>query len=136
VKDQLDKDLELAFTDHVLTFEAAMGEPDPAAFERAWLKLGDLLRRELSERCLWRQSPRALGVLSADHWCQAEAFQELLTDLYVAAILMPLNGLEALARVSGTVEGAVERNLRSFLSQRQRRHQVRQSPGQDPSEEP
>lgn len=111
--------MDLVFTDHIRSLEPP--EDGSAGFDAAWKKLESELTRAIKRIGLWHLPPRYLGVEDAERWDHPRAFDDLAVDCYVYAILDRLPSLKALIEVSGTVEGAVVRNVRHFVFDRQRK---------------
>ncbi|MEM1207075.1 MAG: hypothetical protein AAGN66_27825 [Acidobacteriota bacterium] len=106
------------FTEYVAAL-AQEEEPDPALYDEVLEHLLALLVTEMRRRGLWTAPPAWLGVTSA-RWQEVGALEELTFDAYVFAILRRLRGLTDQLEVRENIRGLVVKNVRHFLTKRQR----------------
>lgn len=106
------------FTEHVRHFGA-----DSFPGDDVLDTLRKLLRRRMRQRNLLYAPPSYLGYDAPDWTSEraAEAWQDLVTDCYLFAILDRLQGLRNQLAVSDSIDGIVVHNVDLFLIERQRR---------------
>ncbi len=92
--------------------------PDPDRVGEVCAELRKDLQRELGRRKLWTASPRLVGI--AEHTWNADALAELAHDAYVHSFVRRLRGIENQRLAGADVRGLVLRNLRNFLTERQK----------------
>jgi hypothetical protein len=102
------------FTDHVCKFPAG------CAAEDVLRDLEQLLRQRMRRRNLLSAPPAYLGY-DLPSWSAEGAFEDLVADCYVFAILDRLKALQNQLRVRENIDGLIVRNVDNFLLQRQRR---------------
>jgi hypothetical protein len=112
-----DQAMDSVLTSHVRDFS---GSSDPAGKILPALKR--LLRRHMRRRNLMAASPAALGYRDVRHWSAPGAFEDIVTDCYLFAILKRLTALQDQLKVKPNVDGLISRNVANFLRARQRRH--------------
>jgi hypothetical protein len=105
-----------AFTEHVRHFGAGS---DPAV--RVLPELERLLRQRMRRRNLLSAPPSYLGY-DPGSWNAPGAFEDIVADCYVFAVLDRLRGLRNQLRVRGNIDGLIVRNVDNFLLERQRHH--------------
>jgi len=104
------------FTEHVRHFSTAS---DPA--EKVLAELEKLLRKRMRRRNLLTASPSYLGY-DPKSWTVPGAFEDIVADCYIFAVLDRLRGLRNQLLVRGNIDGLIVRNVDNFLLERQRRH--------------
>lgn len=113
-----------AFTEYLLSLDDSGRPPNTESFD---VLLGHLRRhlvREMRRKNLWLAPPSYLGIPHPS-WT-SDALEELTTDLYVFIFVERRESLLGLLEShlrnveGGGVEGAVIRNIRHFLFERQR----------------
>ncbi|MBV9123314.1 MAG: hypothetical protein JO112_08155, partial [Planctomycetes bacterium] len=104
------------FTDHVRHFRTA---EDPA--EKVLPELEKLLKKRMRRRNLLSAPPSYLGYGPAS-WDVPGAFEDIVGDCYLFAVLDRLLGLTHQLRVRANIDGLIVRNVDHFLLERQRHH--------------
>ncbi len=104
------------FTEHVRHFRTG---GDPA--EKVLSELEKLLRQRMRRRNLHSAPPSYLGY-DPRSWDAPGAFEDIVADCYVFAVLDRLHGLRNQLRVLANLDGLIVRNVDNFLLERQRRH--------------
>jgi hypothetical protein len=104
------------FTEHVRHFSTGS---DPA--EKVLPELKKLLRQRMRRRNLLSAPPSYLGY-DPGSWDAQGAFEDIVVDCYVFAVLDRLKGLRNQLRVRGNIDGLIVRNVDNFLLERQRHH--------------
>jgi hypothetical protein len=104
------------FTEHVRHFNTGS---DPA--EKVLPELGKLLRQRMRRRNLLSAPPSYLGY-DPRSWDAPGAFEDIVADCYVFAVLARLKGLRNQLRVRANIDGMIVRNVDNFLLERQRHH--------------
>lgn len=105
----------LSFTDHVRTFG---GDCDPEA--RVLPRLEKLLKQRMRRRGLLFLPPSFLGY-DVPNWEALGAFDDIVVDCYLFAIVRRIEGLRNQLRVRPNIEGLITRNVDNFLFDRQSR---------------
>lgn len=104
------------FTEHVRQFDALS---DPA--HDVLPELARLLKQRMRRKNLLSAPPSYLGYGAAPSWGAPGAFDDIVVDCYVYAILNRLRGLRARLALWPNIDGLVVRNIDQFLIERQRR---------------
>ena len=117
------------FTEYVKNLATAATEPPAYPPEELLKRLGKILRAQMRRRGLWREPPRFLGKVYAEHdaWSDPGAFEDLLLDCFLEVIFSRryLRWLKARAdEPGGDIEGMIPKNVGHFLTE----HQQRQDP--------
>ena len=100
--------------------------PDPDRVSEVCAELGKDLRRELNRRGLWTSSPKLVGI--EDRAWSDDALVELVLAAYEHSFLRRLRGLKNHRRhrdrkgKKKDAAGLIRRNLRNFLTDRQKQH--------------
>jgi hypothetical protein len=111
------------FSAYLAALDARSGLEPAACFPAFWSALRHELERELARRGLKESPPRYLGVAAAEGYWTPEALEELATDAYVFLLERSRALLEQLA-VKGDVDGLVCLNLRHFVHERRKQHDL------------
>jgi hypothetical protein len=104
------------FTSHVIKFGTSDDNTD--AF---WERFKITLKSEMSARNLLNQPTAFLNYKFLRSWDDPDDFDYLATECYVIAVLKPMDQLKALLNHNPSVAGAVRRNIKHFLIDRQRK---------------
>ena len=98
-------------TDHVRHFGATSdptGEVLPA--------LERLLRHHMRLKNLLGAAPEVLGYSGVSSWTTANAFEDIVADCYIYAVLQRLAALRAQLTIKPNVDGLISRNVANFCS--------------------
>lgn len=113
---------ELPIVDEVFSDYVALlgrgGEPDLLSYEAVREELRGVLVREMHRRGLWNLPPAYLGCTGA-RWSDG-GLDELVTDAYTFVFIDRLNGLIDQQRLKTNIRPMVVRNVRHFLTERQK----------------
>jgi hypothetical protein len=109
--------MDSVLTNHVRDFG---NSSDPA--EQVLPALQRLLRRHMRRRNLLAASPGVVGCRDVRDWSAPGAFEDIVADCYLFAILKRLTALQEQLKVKPNVDGLISRNVASFLRARQKRH--------------
>ena len=106
------------FTRHVRD----LGTPKDR-FEKFWKQFLRDLESEMRSRRLFNAAPPFLGAEYDEYvtWHDPVAFEALATDCYMAAVLKRVKPLRDMLQQSSSVAGAVRKNIKYFLIDRQRK---------------
>jgi hypothetical protein len=104
------------FTEHVRNFR-----PDAGDTERVLAELERLLKRRMRRRNLLSAPPAYLGY-GGPSWYAEDAFDDILHDCYIFAILERIEALQNQLRARDNIDGLIVRNVDNFLLERQRKH--------------
>ncbi|MGF1583046.1 MAG: hypothetical protein ACFCD0_27315 [Gemmataceae bacterium] len=105
------------FTDHVRHF----GHESDAA-QKVLPALERLLKRKMREKNLLTAPPSYLGYLEIQDWTAHNAFEDIVADCYIFAILDRLQRLQGQLKAKPNIDGLISRNVNNFLFERQRTH--------------
>ncbi len=109
------------YTDYVSNLKTDGSPPSDEKVEQILTYLGKDLRREMNRRGLFEAPPAFLGVLG-NSWHDPATFSELVVDSYTFIFINRLRGLQNQAMLGRDLGGLVRRNIRNFISERQRRN--------------
>ena len=106
-------------TEHVRSFGATS---DPA--ERVLPALERLLRYHMRLRSLFAAPPSYLGYPGVSNWSAPGAFEDIVADCYIFAILQRLTALRNQLKIKPNIDGLISRNVANFLLERQRQNDL------------
>ena len=117
---------------HSLGHQAEM--PSHQSLDQVLQALRGLLHREIRRRGLRDTSPSVLGLVGYRRWWgsspslpmaergEGDALEELAVDCYVYIFIDRLRSLMAQLKAKGNIDGLVQRNVRNFVHDRQKRN--------------
>lgn len=108
------------FTNYLSSLTAAGEPPGIDAYDEVCGHLRAVLITELRRRGLWSSLPSFVGIPAAS-WQEEGALEELVFDAYAFIFIHRLNGLTHQLEVRSNVDGLIIRNVRHFITERQRK---------------
>jgi hypothetical protein len=106
-----------ALTEHVRNFGAAS---DPTG--QVLPALERLLRYRMRQKNLLSASPGFLGYTDVPSWAAPNAFEDIVADCYIYAIVQRVAALRNQLKIKPNVDGLISRNVKNFLLERQQRY--------------
>jgi hypothetical protein len=104
-------------TEHVRHFGATS---DPT--DRVLPALERVLRYRMRQKNLESAPPEVLGYSGVTNWSAPNAFEDIVADCYIYAVLQRLPALREQLKIKPNVDGLISRNVKNFLLERQRRY--------------
>lgn len=108
--------MESVLTKHVRTFSPTS---DPTG--QVYPELEGLLRLHMRKKNLLAAPPEYLGYSGLANWSVPGAFEEILHECYLFAIVVRIKSLRNQLLVKPNVDGLISQNVANFLMERQRK---------------
>lgn len=115
--------MSLEFTNFLASLSPSGSPLSREPFDEVWTRLQRLLVSELRRRGLWYAPPSYLGIYGTPTWSGPEGrdgLDELTSDLYTYIFIERLRSLQIQLEIKSNIEGLVVRQMRNFLTDRQR----------------
>ncbi|WP_162136302.1 hypothetical protein, partial [Zavarzinella formosa] len=104
-------------TEHVRHFG-----PDSDPHNAVLPALERILRNRMRQKNLLIAPPGVLGYSGVSKWSAIGAFEDIVADCYMFAILDRIQGLQNQLRIKPNIDGLISRNVGNFLLERQKKH--------------
>ena len=101
-------------SEHVRTFGATS---DPSA--QVLPELQRILRYRMREKNLLSAPPAYLGYPGIPSWTDPNAFEDIIADCYIFAVLQRLVSLQNQLKIKPNVDGLIFRNVDNFLIEKE-----------------